>query len=78
MNDISGGDDDEVARSELARVKVGGLLLIKRGDGFFSAFDGSSQRMIGKVSGVKEFAQKFVGRVFDHLHLFDDDLLLAL
>ena len=34
--------------------------------------------MVREISGVKNLAQKLVGRVLDHLHLFDDDLLLAL
>ena len=51
--------------------------MIESGDGFSGAFDRSSERMIREVSGVEEFAQQFVGRVLDHLHLFEDDLLLA-
>ena len=34
--------------------------------------------MVWEVGRVEEFAQEFVGRVLDHLHLFYDDLLLAL
>ena len=34
--------------------------------------------MAGEVSGVEEFAQQFVGRVLDHLHLFEDHFLLAI
>ena len=33
--------------------------------------------MVGEICGVEEFTQKLVGRVFDHLHLFDDHLLFT-
>ena len=33
--------------------------------------------MTGKVGSVEKFGQKFVRRVPDHLHLFDDHTLLA-
>src|SRR5437868_11870620 len=34
--------------------------------------------MTGEVSGAEKLAQEFVGRVFDHLHLFDNNALLTL
>jgi hypothetical protein len=33
--------------------------------------------VLGEVCGVEDFGEELVGRVLNHLHLFDDDALLA-
>src|SRR5436305_2132924 len=78
MLDLSGGGDDKIVRAKLARVEFFCLIFVERRDGCGSAFDGAAQCVVWKVCGVEEFAQEFVGRVLDHLHLFKNDFLLTL
>src|ERR1044072_4342766 len=78
MDDVARRGHPQVRRRKLARVKVSDLAAVKRSNRLFRTLDRSSQRMVGKVGGVEEFAQKLVGRVLDHFHLFEDDFLLAI
>jgi hypothetical protein len=73
--DVSRRSHDEVAVGKLARMKTNGCLVIERRDRLPRAFDGSSKRMIGEICRIEQFAKKFVRRVLDHLHLFEDDFL---
>src|SRR5207253_3267632 len=65
-------------RRVLARVIASGLLAVEGRNRSFRPFNRATQWMIWKVGCVEKLAQEFVWRVFDHLHLFDDDALLAL
>ena len=78
MFDIACGRNYQVGRGIATRVKGGDLFLVKRRNCLRCTFDGTSQRMIGEVGRVESFSQEFVGRVFDHLHLFDDHFPLTL
>src|SRR5436305_15281832 len=78
MPDVSRGGDDKIVRAKLARVEFFRLIFVERRDGCGSAFDGATQCVVWKVCGVEEFAQEFVWRVLDHLHLFKNDFLLTL
>src|SRR5262249_25948969 len=76
--DVSRGCDDEIAVRELAGMKSDGCLVIEGGNCFACPFDWPSKRVIRKVGSIEEFAQKFVGGVLDHLHLFENHFLLPL
>jgi hypothetical protein len=56
-------------------VKTNSGLVIERRYSFSRALDRTSQRLIRKVRSVKELAEELIGRVLDHLHLFEDDFL---
>ena len=57
-------------------MKVGRDRTIECRHCLFRAFDRAAERMIWKVRRVKQLSQQLVRRIFDHLHFFDDDLLL--
>jgi hypothetical protein len=75
--DIPRGRDDQICVRELARVEPDGDFVIESRNGFPRAFDRPSERLVGKVSSVEKLSEQFVRRVLDHLHLFEDDFLLA-
>src|SRR5215211_9138048 len=77
MIDISRCCYDEVAVRKLACVITDRDFVIESRNSFGRAFDWTAERLVRKVSGIEEFAQEFVRRVHDHLHLFEDHLLLA-
>ena len=77
MIDVSRCGYDEIAVGKLARVKTDGGFVIESRNGFSRAFDRTSERLIREISRVEEFAEQLVRRVLDHLHLFEDDFLLA-
>ena len=52
-------------------------MVIKRSDSGLGPLNRSPQRMAGKISGVEQFAEQFVGCVLNHFHLFEDDFLLT-
>src|SRR6185312_5816751 len=75
---IAGRCHYEVMRHEFTRMKGGSCLAIESCDRFSGAFDWPPQSMRRKVSGVEKLRQQFIRRVFDHLDLFENYLLLAL
>src|ERR1043166_1064195 len=75
--DGSSRSHDEIAVRELASVKTHGSFVIESRNCFSCALDRTAKRLIREVSGVEELAEELVRRVFDHLHLFEDHLLLA-
>src|SRR5689334_19361823 len=75
--DVSSRSHDEVAVRKLAGVKPDGGLVIESRHCISRAFNRAAERLVRKVSRVEKFAAEFVGRVLDHLHLFEDYLLRA-
>src|SRR6185369_2509110 len=77
MIDIPCCGHDEVAVGKLTRVISNSRFVIESRNSFASSFDRASERLVWEVRGIEEFTEKFVGRVLDHLHLFEDNFLLA-
>ena len=73
---IAGGGDHKIAANEILRVKIGSDRSIERRYRLCGTLDRPAQRMIRKVRCMKQLRQQLVRCVFDHLHFFDDHLLL--
>ena len=58
-------------------MKTDRRLVIESRNSFPRAFYRASEWLIGEISGIEKLAEQFVRRVLDHLHLFEDDFLLA-
>ena len=53
-----------------------GDFVVETRNRFSRSLDGASERLVREVGGVEELAQQLIGRILDHLHLFEDDFLL--
>ena len=76
--EIAHGRYDQVAR----RIRIGKVAAeqigVERLDGIAGAEDRAAERVVLPEALGEELVDQIVGRVLDHLDLFDDDLLLAL
>src|SRR5215213_2125770 len=75
--DVSSRCYYEIAVGKLAGMKPDGRFVIEGRHCFARAFNWAAERLIWEVGRVEEFAEELVGRVLDHFHLFEDNLLLT-
>ena len=76
--EIADGDDDEVRRDVGLREICLQRLLVERADALRRAEDRTAERMVAPEAFREDLVDQIVGRVLDHLDLFEDHLLLAL
>ena len=75
--EIAGGRDDHVRRDVGVVEILPQRLLIERLDGLRDAENRPAERMALPVGLGEDFVDQIVGRVLDHLDLFENHLLLA-
>ncbi len=76
--EIADGDDHEVRRHVGLREILLQRLLFHLADALRRAEDGAAERMIVPEPFREDLVDQIVGRVLDHLDLFEDHLLFAL
>jgi hypothetical protein len=76
--DVAGRRDDQVRRAVGAREIRPQPLAGERLDGFLRAEDRAAERMVGPEVLGEQLMDQIVGRILDHLDLFEDDLLFPI
>jgi hypothetical protein len=76
--EVADGDDHEVRRDVGLREIVLQRLLVERVDALRRSENRTAERMIAPEPFREDLVDQIVGRVLDHLDLFEDHLLLAL
>src|SRR5687767_12399732 len=77
MIDVSRRRYHQVVISKLPGMKRDGSFVVKGRDCLPGTLNWPTERLIREISRIEQLAQKLVGRILDHFHLFEDDFLFT-